>query len=141
MKLSTLILFAGLTLCILTAVRLSKSHKLLRTGVIYEGKVIQLTKKKNKPSSRAIHPVIEYTDQNKNVVSFTTKVGYSSTPYSTGQKIKIIANSNDRRIYRFVYVYGLEIIAFMTGALLVLSSIMYKYDEELLRFIHNIPDR
>ena len=115
--------------------------KFIQLSVVTSGEVVEQYVDTNIEGDEFYHPVIAYESNLGEQFRFRSITGSTSPAYDIGEIVQIrynLANPNDARINSFLSIWGLSILMFFIGALLVSIGFKYKSNNAFINSIKNI---
>ena len=99
-----------------------QTKRLLRTGIITDGKVIRLVENKDKDGEAAL---VEYFDLSNKRHEFQERSYSSPNTYRVGEEVKVIYDPNDKSLVRIHSIWGLydySILFLFLGVALIFGA-------------------
>ena len=102
-----------------------QTKRLLRTGIITDGKVIRLVDSEDGEETAVL---VEYFDLSNKRQEFQGRFYSSPSTYSVGEEVKVVYDPDDRSLVRIHSIWGLydySIIFLIIGLLLILGVYLH----------------
>jgi hypothetical protein len=132
-KLTSLVV--GIALLVASAFLLLNTRDFLSEAVITEGTVLELVESRSSDSI-TYRPVVQFTNESGQLVSFTSSTSSNPPSYSPGQQVEVLYQPGERnspRINSFFSLWGAEAILAGIGVVFLLAGVILMFVPEFRR--------